>query len=127
VPVRERDSIHTVVHKEDDYGGNVVYEVEGMRILYEREEDSPEEQGDDDLKGKGHLVKEDTPLPQQPGRVDVLVIPNHRVLCLLVAVLSDCEQGEEGVGGCGEEDAPHREVDKGWVLIFNQMIQAETP
>lgn len=99
MPVRERDPTHAVVDDKDGNGGNVVNEAEGVRLLYRREEDSPEENRYDYLKGEGCPVEENPPLPKHPWRVHILVIPHHRFLGLEEAVLSDPENGEEGVGG----------------------------
>ena len=117
MPVRERDPAHAVVDEKDDHRGDVVNEAEGVRLLNRREEDNPEEYGYDDLKGEGRSVEEDPPLPQEPWRIDVLVVPHHRFLGLVEKVLPDREHGEEGVGGCGEEDSPIREIDQCWSLI----------
>jgi len=117
VLVRERDPAHAVVNEKDDDGGDVVNKAEGIRLLYSREEDSPEEYGYDDLKGEGRAVEEDPPLPQEPWRIDLLVVLHHRFLCLVEKVLPKSENGEEAEGGCGEEDTPIREVDQCWSLI----------
>ena len=70
----EGNAIHAIINRQHDYGHNVI-DIEPDTFLFEGgEQDSPKEHSNDDLESHTRLIKEDTPFPEEPGRVEVTII-----------------------------------------------------
>ena len=67
VPQTERDPVQAVVNRQNQDRRYVVDESPYVVGFHNREEYSPEEKCDNNLECQACLIKEDAPLPQDPG------------------------------------------------------------
>lgn len=62
----ERNSIEAIIDYHNSDRRDVINEGEHAWILHGREENSPEEKSNDDLKREGSFIEKDAPLPEEP-------------------------------------------------------------
>ena len=122
----ERDSVHAIVTSKDHNRGDVVDVSKGISLLWSihsREQDSPEEQGYDNLKSQTRLIEEDAPLPQAPRGKEVFAVGCHYwFFVLLTHILSYSEDKEKGIGYCCQEDTPICEEHESRLFVIDQMV-----